>query len=109
MGFRSGSVSVVTGAICVREETLCQAYEWTGDVDEMLRDFSHYVFRFHDQFVEALSSGIWFETFEHSIDDAELSATRSLGACLSSHHRIEPGKSMRVAEDLDSSDRPECL
>jgi len=40
----------------------------------MLRDFSHYVFRFHVQFVEALSSGIWFETFEHSIDNVELSA-----------------------------------
>ena len=52
-----------------------EAYEWIGDVDEMLRDFSHYVFRFHDQFVEALSSGIWFETFEHSIDEVELSAT----------------------------------
>jgi len=52
-----------------------EAYEWTGDVEEMLRDFSHYVFRFHDQFVEALASGIWFETVEHSIDDVELSAT----------------------------------
>jgi hypothetical protein len=41
-----------------------QTYEWTGNVDEMLRDFSHYVFSFHDQFVEVLAAGIWFETLD---------------------------------------------
>ena len=55
-----------------------QAYEFTGDVNEMLRDFSHYVFRFHDQFVEALSTGIWLERFDESSDGQEVSATHPL-------------------------------
>jgi hypothetical protein len=52
-----------------------RAYEFTGDVDEMLRDFTHYVFTFHDQFVEALAAGIWFETFDDSDDTNELNPT----------------------------------
>ena len=36
-------------------------YEFGGDVDEMLTDFNHYIFSFHDQFVEAIALGIWFE------------------------------------------------
>jgi hypothetical protein len=54
------------------------AYEWSGDVDEMLRDFTHYVFRFHDQFVEALSTGIWIERFGESTDREKVSATHPL-------------------------------
>jgi hypothetical protein len=38
------------------------AYNFGGDVDEMVREFSHYVFNFHDQFVEVLAAGIWFES-----------------------------------------------
>lgn len=37
------------------------SYEFGGDVSEMLTDFSHYVFKFHDQFVEAIARGFWFE------------------------------------------------
>lgn len=48
-----------------------QAYEFGGDVEEMLRDFSHYVFSFHDEFVEAISSGIWFETADECIGQRE--------------------------------------
>lgn len=48
------------------------AYEWGGDVDEMQRDFSHYVFCFHDQFVEVLSAGIWFETADKFIGKRRL-------------------------------------
>ena len=55
-----------------------QAYEWSGDVDEMLRDFSHYVLTFHDQFVEVLAAGIWFETFDEGSDTEERSATHPL-------------------------------
>lgn len=43
------------------------AYEFGGDVDEMLTDFSHYLFRFHDQFVEVLSAGIWFDFDEQPL------------------------------------------
>ena len=38
------------------------AYNFGGNVDEMVTDFSHYVFSFHDQFVEVLAAGIWFES-----------------------------------------------
>lgn len=55
-----------------------QAYEFGGDVDEMLRDFSHYVFSFHDEFVEALSSGIWLERFDESSDSETVSTTHPL-------------------------------
>ena len=37
------------------------SYDWGEDVREMLSDFSHYVFSFHDEFVEALARGIWFD------------------------------------------------
>lgn len=37
------------------------AYEFGGDVNEMLRDFRHYLFHFHDQFVEAIAAGIWID------------------------------------------------
>lgn len=47
------------------------AYGFGGDVDEMLRDFSHYIFRFHDQFVEVLSAGIWFEADTKCIGERE--------------------------------------
>jgi hypothetical protein len=55
-----------------------RAYEFTGDVDEMLRDFSHYVFHFHDQFVEALCAGIWFETAEERIGNREPDSSHPL-------------------------------
>lgn len=48
------------------------AYEFSGDVDVMLRDFSHYVFTFKDFFIEALAAGICFETFgEEGFDSLE--------------------------------------
>jgi hypothetical protein len=37
------------------------AYNFGGNVDEMLEEYLHYVFSFHDQFVEAIAAGIWFE------------------------------------------------
>jgi hypothetical protein len=36
-------------------------YEFGGDVNEMLTDYDHYLFQFHDDFVEAIAAGIWFE------------------------------------------------
>lgn len=38
------------------------SYEFGGDVNEMLYDYKHYVFSFHDEFIEAIAQGIWFET-----------------------------------------------
>jgi hypothetical protein len=31
------------------------SYEFGGDVDELLTDFQHYLFKFHDQYVEVLA------------------------------------------------------
>ena len=42
-------------------------YNWGGNVDEMLTDFSHYIFQFHDQFVEVIAKGFWIE-----VDDKKL-------------------------------------
>ncbi len=50
------------------------AYGFGGDVDEMLSEFSHYLFSFHDQYVEVLAAGIWIEESEEPLDSAELSA-----------------------------------
>lgn len=54
------------------------AYNWGGNVDEMLTDYSHYVFEFHDQFVEALAAGIWFEVGDTMLGDRELDSNHPL-------------------------------
>ncbi len=48
-----------------------KSYEFTGNVDEMLSDYSHWLFSFHDQIVEVLSAGIWFESGETNLGDQE--------------------------------------
>jgi len=48
------------------------AYEFGGNVDEMLTDFNHFVFLFHDQFVEAIAKGFWYETSDESLFGKEL-------------------------------------
>lgn len=45
------------------------AYNFGGDVNEMLTDYSHYVFSFHDQFVEVIAAGIWFESDDEMLGD----------------------------------------
>jgi hypothetical protein len=48
-----------------------RTYEFGGKVEEMLSDYSHWVFAFHDQFVEALSAGIWFESADTNLGSQE--------------------------------------
>jgi len=43
------------------------SYEFGRDVNEMLTDFSHYLFSFHDQFIEVITRGFWFEKADHSL------------------------------------------
>ncbi|ANM30462.1 hypothetical protein ABI59_14120 [Acidobacteria bacterium Mor1] len=43
-------------------------YNFGGDVDEMLAEFSHYLFRFHDEFVEAIAAAIWLEESAEQFD-----------------------------------------
>ncbi|MEG0848237.1 MAG: hypothetical protein RSD71_00800 [Flavobacterium sp.] len=37
------------------------SYEFGGNVDDMTTDFNHYLFSFHDQFIEVIAKGFWFE------------------------------------------------
>jgi hypothetical protein len=38
-----------------------KAYEFRGNVGEMKSDFSHYIFSFHDQYIEVIVRGFWIE------------------------------------------------
>jgi len=38
-----------------------KTYEFGGSVEEMLTDFKHYYFNFHDEFIEVIAKGFWFE------------------------------------------------
>ena len=60
------------------------SYNFGGDVDEMLREFSHYVFSFHDQFVEVLAAGIWFEVSDTMLEQQELEKDHPLAGL--NHH-----------------------
>lgn len=48
-------------------------YEFGGAVEEMILDYSHYVFRFHDEFIEAIARGFWFEKDDISLWNKPLS------------------------------------
>jgi len=49
-----------------------RSYEWGGDVNEMLTDYSHYHFHFHDQFVDVIASGFWYEKSHENLLGKEL-------------------------------------
>jgi hypothetical protein len=53
-------------------ENYGSSYEFGGNVNEMLTDFSHYVFKFHDQFVEVIARGFWLEKDKKSLFKREL-------------------------------------
>lgn len=48
------------------------SYEFGRNINEMLTDFSHYLFQFHDQFIEVISRGFWFEKAGNSLFKIEL-------------------------------------
>lgn len=54
------------------------AYNFGGNVNEMLEEYSHYVFNFHDEFVEAIAAGIWFEVDDAMLCDHELDSSHPL-------------------------------
>jgi len=43
------------------------SYEWGNSVDEMLTDYTHYYFFFHDEFLEVIAKGFWWEKAEQSL------------------------------------------
>lgn len=48
-------------------------YGFGGNVDKMLTDYTHYLFRFHDEFVEVITKGFWFEKNSKSLINQPLS------------------------------------
>ncbi|EKJ86113.1 hypothetical protein CLV96_3944 [Leptospira meyeri] len=42
-------------------------YNFSGNVKEMLSEFNHYVFEFHDEFIEVIASGFWIEKNTESL------------------------------------------
>ena len=54
------------------------AYNFCGNVDEMLEEYFHYVFSFHDQFVEAIAAGIWLEADNAMLGDRQMDVPHPL-------------------------------
>jgi hypothetical protein len=54
------------------------AYEWGGDVDEMLTDYRHFHFAFHDEFVDIIALGIWCELTDERLAEWPLPASHPL-------------------------------
>lgn len=48
------------------------SYSFNNDVDEMLEEFEHYLFRFHDQFVEVIAGGVHFDVSDKPYGGGEL-------------------------------------
>ncbi len=69
------------------------AYNFGGNVDEMLDEFSHYVFSFHDQFVEAIAAGIWFESADTMLGERVLDSTHPLNGLAN----VEPAERFEVS------------
>lgn len=73
-------ISIVENSPWLREryyyesEHYRDAYEFGGDVDEMLRDYNHYLFLFNDEFVEAIAAGIWIDLVTDPQKWAEISS-----------------------------------
>ncbi|MDR0229365.1 MAG: hypothetical protein LBI72_09915 [Flavobacteriaceae bacterium] len=44
-----------------------RAYEFGGNVNDMLTEFKHYIFSFHDQFIEVIAKGFWWEKDNKSL------------------------------------------
>jgi hypothetical protein len=47
-------------------------YEFDGNVNDMLSYYKHYLFSFHDEFVEIIASGFWFEEDDNDLFKKEL-------------------------------------
>lgn len=50
------------------------SYEFNGDVDDMKSDYQHYIFNFHDEFIEAIAAGLWYEQDSSCLFGKELSS-----------------------------------
>ncbi len=69
------------------------SYQICGNVDEMLEEYAHYVFTFHDEFVEAIAAGIWFDVSDELNLDRELDTS----------HPLEGLAHIQISEEFESS------
>jgi len=76
--YRSHWVTTVSNSEWLRERYEYEkrhygaAYNFAGHVEEMRDEYSHYVFSFHDEFVEAIAAGIWFEVDDTMLEDRQM-------------------------------------
>ena len=54
------------------KENYGSSYEFGGNVEDMKTDYSHYLFKFHDQFIEVIAKGFWFEKDPKSLKSQPL-------------------------------------
>ncbi|MEO0325932.1 MAG: hypothetical protein AAF447_23480 [Myxococcota bacterium] len=47
-------------------------YAFNNDVDEMLEEFDHYLFSFHDEFVEVIAGGVHFDVSDEQYAEGQL-------------------------------------
>jgi len=82
------------------------SYEWGRGADTMLRDTHHYLFNFHDDFVEVLARGLWFElSSEPWPHDAPLTPPHP-AVPLGPGARLEAGEHEGVAYEVRANPRP---
>jgi hypothetical protein len=78
------SVYIVENSRWLRERHAYEAryyrdcYKWGGDVDVMLTDYDHYLFQFHDEYIEAIAAGIWSEKQPTPFTDGSLGSDHPL-------------------------------
>lgn len=81
-----------------------EAFKWTGDVDEMLRDFSHYGLRFHDR--SRLATTNWSNLMEaHGMTCEFWPNTRPMDETLNDAHLCSQVKG-KVTPGVDWNQRP---
>ena len=72
-----------------------ESYEFGGNVEDMLTDFTHYLFSFHDQFIEVIARGFWFEESEQSLFKKELEDHHPFSPLPTNHYEELIVKSLR--------------
>ena len=78
------------------------AYEWSNYETPLLETHQHYLFRFHDEFVEAIAQGIWVDTVSPS--DPFAVGTEHPGSTLALINVVDQGEAHGLAWQVRSTD-----
>ena len=85
-----------------------ESYEWGRGADTMLVDTHHYLFLFHDEFVEVLARGVWFELQAEPLRHThDLGPGHPLGV-LPPEARLDSGEYDGIRFEVRSPSRPEA-